>query len=52
MIATSTTILLVFIFTGELIISIGVGLFEFLLKIILYVFHERVWHQISYGRTH
>jgi adenylylsulfate kinase len=49
-IATLTTTLLVFIFTGNLIVSGGVGLTEFLSKILIYYAHERVWNASNFGR--
>jgi len=41
---------LVFLFTGNLGISVGAGLLDSVVKIILYFLHERVWQHISYGR--
>jgi adenylylsulfate kinase len=49
-VATLTTTLLVFIFTGDLVISAGVGGSEFLLKIFIYYVHERVWNLFHFGR--
>ena len=49
-VATLTTILLVFVFTRDFVISLGVGSLEFLLKILIYYLHERVWNMIQYGR--
>jgi adenylylsulfate kinase len=49
-IATLTTTLLVFIFTGNLIVSGGVGLTEFLSKILIYYVHERAWNASNFGR--
>jgi adenylylsulfate kinase len=49
-VATLTTTLLVFIFTGDLVISVGVGVSEFLLKIFIYYVHERVWNLFNFGR--
>jgi len=49
-VATLTTVFLVFVFTGSLVISFGVGLLESLLKILVYYLHERVWNMIQYGR--
>ena len=51
-IATSTTMILVFIFTGEVLISIGVGFVEVISKIIFYYFHERIWDKISWGKSY
>jgi uncharacterized membrane protein len=48
-VATLTTTLLVFIFTGDLVISVGVGGSEFLLKIFIYYAHERVWNLFHFG---
>ena len=50
-VATTTTILLVFIFTGNLVVSGGVGLTELLSKTVIYYFHERAWNTADFGRT-
>jgi uncharacterized membrane protein len=49
-VATLTTMLLVFAFTGNLVISGGVGLTELATKIVIYYVHERVWNAVSFGR--
>lgn len=48
--ATLVTILIVFSFTRKLILSLGVGLVEVVVKLILYYFHERIWTIISFGK--
>ncbi|MBZ9572361.1 DUF2061 domain-containing protein [Patescibacteria group bacterium] len=48
--ATLTTMIIVFIFTGEILLSFGVGFFEVILKLILYYIHERLWNRTSWGR--
>jgi uncharacterized membrane protein len=50
-VATLTTTLLVFAFTGNLVISTGVGASEFLLKIVIYYFHERLWNLLQFGKA-
>ena len=45
-IATSTTIAIVFISTGSLEISVGVGIMDIFIKIFLYYMHERAWAKI------
>lgn len=50
-VATLTTMLLVFLFTGNLVVSTGVGLTELLLKIVIYYLHERAWNVINFGRV-
>lgn len=49
-VATSTTILLVFLFTGDLVISASVGSLELLSKIVIYYIHERIWNLSNFGR--
>lgn len=49
-VATLTTTLLVFLFTGNLTVSIGVGSIEFLVKIAIYYIHERMWNTSNFGR--
>ena len=49
-VATLTTMLLVFVFTGNLVVSGGVGITELITKIVIYYVHERVWNAIGFGR--
>ncbi len=50
-IATSTTMFLVYIFTGQLELTAGVGIGDVVLKMVFYFLHERVWNRITFGRT-
>jgi len=49
-IATLTTMSLVFLFTGELILAMGVGVLDVISKLILYYGHERLWNLIKWGK--
>ena len=49
-VATCTTIVLVFIYTGNLVVSTGVGVLELLSKIVIYYIHERIWNRLNFGR--
>ena len=49
-IATLITMILVFIFTGDFVLTVGVGFFETISKLIVYYLHERVWDRIRWGR--
>ncbi len=49
--ATLTTAIIVFIFTGNFLLSIGVSIAEILSKIVLYYFHERIWTTINFGKS-
>lgn len=48
--ATTTTIIIVFIFFRRLDLAIAAGAIEWIAKIILYWGHERFWFKIKWGR--
>ena len=50
-IATLTTFALVLIFTKKINLALGVGIFDILLKLLFYYFHERAWNITQWG-TH
>jgi uncharacterized membrane protein len=50
-VATLTTMVIVYIFTGEFLLSIGVGAVEVVAKILFYYLHERTWEMISWGKA-
>ncbi|MCG8428349.1 MAG: DUF2061 domain-containing protein [Chromatiales bacterium] len=45
------TMLLSWLFTGDLAIAAAIGLTEVITKMVLYYLHERAWNRISLGRT-
>ncbi len=47
---TLATTALVFIFTRRLVLSLAVGSLEFVAKIGLFWFHERLWDRVRYGK--
>ena len=47
---TLATTALVYIFTRRLVLSLAVGTLEFVSKIGLFWFHERVWDRLRFGR--
>ena len=47
--ATITTILLVYVFTGEIVLALEVGFIEVFAKLLLYYLHERMWNRIKWG---
>ena len=49
-IATSTTIVIVYVFFGRLDLAIAAGIVETVLKVGLYWGHERIWHKIRWGK--
>lgn len=50
LLATISTMLVVYIFTKELTLSIGIGVVETVTKLLLYYYHERLWDKIAWGR--
>ncbi len=50
-IATSTGMFLVYLFTGQLELTAGFGISDVVLKMIFYFIHERVWNKIAFGKT-
>lgn len=48
-IATVTITSIVFIATGNISLSLGVGFFDVVIKLAPYYFHERAWGTIDWG---
>jgi adenylylsulfate kinase len=49
-VATTTTIIIVYVFFGRLDLAIAAGLIETVLKIALYWAHERIWQNVRWGK--
>jgi adenylylsulfate kinase len=47
--ATLTTALIVFLFTGDFTLALEVGALEVIVKLLLYYLHERGWSYIPWG---
>ena len=45
-----STALIVFVFSGDVRVSAGVGAIDMVMKIALYYLHERLWNHITFGR--
>lgn len=50
-VATVTTILLAFAFTGNWTISASIGVAEVIVKIAVFYMHERLWNLTNFGRA-
>jgi uncharacterized membrane protein len=48
-IATATTVILAWLISGDPMIGLQVGGWEFFIKMALYYFHERTWYKIDFG---
>ena len=49
-VATTTTIIIVYVFFGRLDLAIAAGMIETVLKVGLYWAHERIWHKVKWGK--
>ena len=50
--ASLVTFTITFIATGNIEIGIGVGVFDMVIKLVLYYFHERLWYNVNWGIKH
>lgn len=48
---TFDTIFISFFITGQWQLAFSIGLVEWISKMILYILHERIWNQISWGKS-
>ena len=46
-IATISTMVIAYMFTGSIGISFGIGVVEVMFKTMLYFFHEEIWNKIK-----
>ena len=49
-VATLTTMSIVYMFTKKLILTLEVGIVEVMAKMCFYYFHERIWEKVGWGR--
>jgi adenylylsulfate kinase len=50
LIGAVVTIIVVYLITGKAILSIGAGVADSGVKLLIYYLHERVWNRIGFGR--
>jgi uncharacterized membrane protein len=49
-IGTATTVIISYLFTGNIVVSSGIGFVEFVIKPFNYFVHERLWYKyIKFG---
>lgn len=48
-VATSTTAVIAYIITGEILAAVLIGSIEFFAKLIIYYLHERAWQLVPRG---
>ena len=47
---TMTTMIISYIVTGKIIVSLAIGGTEMVVKPLVYWFHERFWNKVSWGK--
>ena len=48
-IGTIDTLIVSYILTGEMALATSIASVDFLTKLVLYFFHERIWNKIKWG---
>ncbi len=49
-IGTIDTLVVSYILTGEMALATSIASVDFLTKLVLYFFHERIWNKIKWGK--
>ncbi|ARV07356.1 hypothetical protein BTO04_11945 [Polaribacter sp. SA4-10] len=49
-VGTIDTLIVSYILIGEFILAASIASVDFLTKLVLYFFHERLWNKIKWGR--
>ncbi len=49
-IGTIDTLVVSYILTGEVVLAVSIASIDFLTKLVLYFFHERIWNSIKWGK--
>lgn len=49
-IGTLDTLLISFLLTGEVVVAASIATIDFITKMFLYFFHERIWNKINWGK--
>ncbi len=49
-IGTLDTLLISYLLTGEVVVAASIASIDFVTKMFLYFFHERLWNKINWGK--
>jgi len=49
-IGTLDTLVVSYLLTGEIVLATSIASIDFVTKMILYFFHERIWNRIKWGK--
>lgn len=50
MCGTTTTVIISYIVTGKVVVSLTIGASEIIIKPVVYWLHERIWNKVQWGR--
>ncbi len=50
LLASLVTMLVIYLFTREVTLSIGIGFVDAAIKVFVYYSHERMWDRMEFGR--
>ena len=50
LIGTLDTLIVSYVLTGEIALATSIASIDFITKLILYFFHERIWNKINWGK--
>lgn len=49
-VGTLDTLIVSYVLVGELVVATSIASVDFVTKMILYFFHERIWNKVKWGR--
>ncbi|MFD0799325.1 DUF2061 domain-containing protein [Maribacter chungangensis] len=49
-IGTLDTLLISYLLTGEVVVAASIASIDFVTKMFLYFFHERIWNKVNWGK--
>ena len=49
-VGTLDTLVVSYFVTGEIVLAASIATVDFLTKLVLYFFHERIWNKIKWGK--
>lgn len=49
-VGTIDTLVVSYIVTGEIVLAASIASVDFVTKLVLYFFHERIWNKIKWGK--
>ncbi|QTE21947.1 DUF2061 domain-containing protein [Polaribacter cellanae] len=49
-IGTLDTLVVSYFLTGEIVLAASIASVDFLTKLVLYFFHERIWNKVKWGK--